>query len=61
MASILILGGYLLSVVAAAYLIGRFGDSDLAVFAVLWPLWVPVALMMSALQWLADKGEEHQQ
>jgi hypothetical protein len=46
---------YIAGCLLFAYLAGRFGEQDLASTALLWPLILPMVLMV----WLSELGERH--
>ena len=46
---------YIVGILVTAYLIGRFGDTDLAITAVGWPFWI----LIGPVYWVAMVGEEH--
>ena len=46
---------YIITVLIAAYLIGRFGDTELTLTAIVWPIWIPLLIV----SWMAMLGEKH--
>ena len=46
---------YIVGILVTAYLIGRFGDTELTLTALVWPIWILIVIV----SWVAMIGEYH--